>query len=64
MNKETIKLVKSIKAYIMCLHTDLENGIKIEPFGFAYRFTIQDCDEVLKELEEELSVKHKNVKIK
>ena len=48
----------------MCLHTDLENGIKIEPFVFAYRFTIQDCDEVLKELEEELSVKQKNVKIK
>lgn len=32
----------------MCLHTDLENDTKIEPFGFAYRFTIQDCDEVLK----------------
>lgn len=64
MNKETIKRIKSIKAYIMYLHTDLENGTKIEPFGFAYRFIIQDCDEVLKELEEELSVKQKNVKIK
>lgn len=52
MTKETIKRIKSIKAYIMCLHADLSNGIKIVPFGFAYDFVIQDCDEVLKELED------------
>lgn len=54
MNKKTIERIKSIKAYITCLHADLEHGIKIKPFGFAYDLTMQDCDEVLKELEEEL----------
>ena len=52
MSKEkAIKHIKTIKSYINCIHEDLSNSIKIKPFGLAYKFTIQECDEVIKELE-------------
>ena len=41
MSKEkAIKHIKTIKSYINCIHEDLSNGIKINPFGLAYKFTI------------------------
>ena len=53
MSKEkAIKHIKTIKSYITCIHDDLSEGKKINPFGLAYKFTIQECDEALKELEE------------
>ena len=53
MSKEkAIKHIKTIKSYINCIHEDLSEGKEIKPFGLAYKFTIQECDEALKELEE------------
>ena len=53
MNKEkAIKYIKTIKSYITCFHDDLSEGLKIKPFGLAYKFAIQEYDKVLKELEE------------
>ena len=52
MNKEkVIKHIKTIKSYITCIHDDLSEGKEIKPFGLAYKFAIQECDEVIKELE-------------
>ena len=54
MSKEkAIKHIKTIKSYINCIHEDLSNGIKIKPFGLAYKFAIQECDKALKELEDD-----------
>ena len=53
MSKEkVIKYIKTIKSYINCIHEDLSNDIKINPFGLAYKFIIQECDKVIKELED------------
>ena len=53
MNKEkVIKHIKTIKSYITCIHDDLSEGKQIKPFGLAYKFTIQECDEAIKELED------------
>ena len=53
MNTEkAIKHLTTIKSYINRIHEDLSNDIKIKPFGLAYKFAIQECDEVLKELED------------
>lgn len=53
MSKEkAIKHIKTIKAYITCLHADLSKGIKIKPFGFAYDLAIQKCNKALKDLED------------
>ena len=53
MSKEkAIKHIKTIKSYINCIHEDLSEGIEIKPFGLAYKFTIQECDKAIKELEE------------
>lgn len=53
MSKEkAIKHIKTIKSYITCIHEDLSKGIKINPFGLAYDFAIQECDKALKELED------------
>ena len=53
MSKEkVIKHIKIIKSYITCIHNDLSEGKEIKPFGLAYKFTIQECNEALKELEE------------
>ena len=52
MSKEkVIKHIKIIKSYITCIHDDLSEGKEIKPFGLAYKFAIQECDEVIKELE-------------
>ena len=51
-NKKTIKHIKSIRAYIICLHADLSHGIKIKPFGLAYDSVMREFDKILKELEE------------
>ena len=53
MSKEkAIKHIKTIKSYINCIHDDLSEGKEIKPFSLAYKFTIQECDEALKELED------------
>ena len=53
MSKEkAIKHIKTIKSYITCIHEDLSEGKKINPFGLAYKFAIQECDKALKELDE------------
>ena len=53
MNKEkVIKHIKTIKSYITCIHDDLSEGKEINPFGLAYKFTIQECNKAIKELEE------------
>ena len=54
MSKEkAIKHIKTIKAYITCLHADLLKGKKkIKPFGFAYNLAIQECDKAIKDLED------------
>ena len=53
MSKEkAIKHINTIKSYITCIHEDLSEGKKINPFGLAYKFAIQECDKALKELEE------------
>lgn len=53
MSKEkAIKDIKTIKSYITCIHEDLSEGKKIKPFGLAYKFTIQECDNAIKELED------------
>ena len=53
MSKEkVIKHIKIIKSYINCIHEDLSNGIKIKPFGLAYKFVIQECDKAIKELKD------------
>ena len=53
MNKEkVIKHIKTIKSYITCIHDDLSEGKEIKPFGLAYKFTIQEYDKAIKELEE------------
>ena len=53
MSKEkAIKYINTIKSYITCIHKDLSEGKKIKPFGLAYKFVIQECDEALKELED------------
>ena len=31
----------------------ISEGKEIKPFGLVYKFTIQECDEAIKELEEE-----------
>ena len=53
MSKEkAIKHIKTIKSYITCIYNDLSEGKEIKPFDLAYKFTIQECDEALKELED------------
>ena len=53
MSKEkAIKHIKTIKSYINCIHEDILNSIKIKPFGLAYKFTIQECNKAIKELED------------
>ena len=53
MSKEkAIKHIRTVKSYITCIHNDLSEGKEIKPFGLAYKFAIQECDEVIKELEE------------
>ena len=53
MSKEkAIKHINTIKSYITCIHEDLSEGKKINTFGLAYKFAIQECDKALKELEE------------
>ena len=53
MSKEkAIKHINTIKSYITCIHEDLSEGKKINPFGLAYKFAIQECDKALKELED------------
>ena len=48
--KTFIKCTINITSYINCIHEDLSNGIKIKPFGLAYKFAIQECDKIIKEL--------------
>ena len=53
MSKEkAIKHIKTIKSYITCINKDSSEGIKINPFGLAYKFAIQECNKALKELED------------
>ena len=48
----TIEAIQWNGKNINCIYEDLSNDIKIKPFGLAYKFTIQECDKALKELEE------------
>ena len=50
--EKDIKHIKTIKSYITCIHEDLLEGKKINPFGLAYKFAIQECNKALKELED------------